>query len=77
MLMSVVSPYARCVRWLSKATSEKRPAEDNQPLHEVCELDPVPVTSRDHDRIYLRLLCWPGDADADGGNFYIVLDAKR
>ena len=49
--------------------------EDDQPLQEACELDPVPVTSRGHDRIYLRLLCWSGDADADGANFYVALDA--
>lgn len=52
-------------------------AEDDQPLHEACELDPVPVTSRDHGPAYLRLLCWPGDADADGANFYLALDIKR
>lgn len=52
-------------------------ADHIQPLHEVCKLDPVPVTSRDHDWMFLRLLCWPGDADVDGANFYIALNSKR
>lgn len=52
-------------------------ADDIQPLHELCKLDPVPVTSRGHDWMYLRLSCWPGDADADGANFYIALNSKR
>ena len=52
-------------------------ADDIQPLHEKCELDPVPVTSRGHDWMFLRLICWPGDADADGANFFIAFNGKR
>ncbi|MEM9471329.1 MAG: hypothetical protein AAGA00_05190 [Pseudomonadota bacterium] len=50
---------------------------DDQPLHEACKLDPVPVTSRGHERMYVRLLCWSGDDDADGANFYVALDIRQ
>lgn len=61
----------------SEALSLVGTADDIQPLHEMCELDPVPVTSRGHDWMFLRLSCWPGDTDSDGANFYIALTSKR
>ncbi|NNJ75415.1 MAG: hypothetical protein HKP56_09665 [Anderseniella sp.] len=52
-------------------------ANDTQPLHELCKLDPVALTSRGHHGMFLHLSCWPGDADADGANFYIALNVKH
>lgn len=52
-------------------------ANDIDPLHELCKLDPVPVTSRGHQTMFLRLSCWPGDVDVDGANFYIAFNSKR
>ena len=51
--------------------------EEAEPLREICELDPVPVTSRRHDKVFLRLLCWTGDSDADGANFYIPVKTAQ
>ena len=52
-------------------------ANDTQPLHELCKLDPVALTSRSHHGMFLHLSCWPGDTDADGANFYIALNGKH
>lgn len=48
-----------------------------EPLHELCKIDPVRVTSRGHQSMFLRLLCWSGDVDIDGANFYIAFNRKR
>lgn len=52
-------------------------ASATQPLHELCKLDPVALTSRGHHGVFLHLSCWPGDTDADGANFYIALNSER
>ncbi|MEO9875615.1 MAG: hypothetical protein ABJM26_17705 [Anderseniella sp.] len=52
-------------------------ANDTQPLHELCKLDPVALTSRGHHAIFLHLSCWSGDTDADGANFYIAWNDKH
>jgi len=49
---------------------------DDQPFHEACNLDPIATTSIGTHWVFLRLLCWSGDDDVDGANFYIPINSK-
>lgn len=49
---------------------------DDQPLHEACELESAAATSRNTSWAFLRFLCWSGDDDVDGANFYIPIDSR-
>lgn len=45
------------------------------PLHEVCELEPVPATSIRTTWVFLQFRCWSGDADVDGTVFHVPVDS--
>ena len=45
------------------------------PMHKVCELDPVPATSIGTMWVFLQFRCWSGDADVDGAVFYVPVDS--
>lgn len=49
---------------------------DDQPLHEACTLEPMATTSRGTPWVFLRFLCWSGNDDADGANFFIPVDSR-
>lgn len=44
-----------------------------EPLHKTCMLDQNLLSSRRIEWSFLRMICWAGDDDVDGANFYIPI----
>lgn len=47
--------------------------DDYEPFYETCTPDPLPLKPLRLDWQFLRMVCWSGDDDSDGANFYIPI----